>query len=226
MIEIDRLRFSYWQGAFHLDVTHLRLSRGEKVAIIGPSGSGKTTLISLIAGILTPDTGDIRVNDVNIARRTDRWRRNFRISRIGFVFQEFELIDYLSVCENIMLPYYLNASLQPSAELRRTAASLAESMDLQDKLKRFPRTLSQGERQRVAICRALIASPELLIADEPTGNLDPKTARNILDLLLGEVERRSATLLMVTHNHTLLDSFDRSIDVQDFARGGAGEEAS
>ncbi|MBN2559766.1 MAG: ABC transporter ATP-binding protein [Phycisphaerae bacterium] len=219
MIEIRGLYFRYGEGTFCLEVPEFRIDRGEKLAFIGPSGAGKTTLVYLIAGILTPQRGSIRVEDFELSGRADRQLRDFRISRIGFVFQEFELIEYLTVRDNILLPYHLNATMQLTAEARQAAESLASSMNLGDKLRRFPRTLSHGERQRVAICRALIASPDLLIADEPTGNLDPETARSMLAILLAEVERREATLLMVTHNHSLLDSFDRVIDIQDFARG-------
>ena len=218
MIEIRGLRFGYREGAFRFEIPELRIARGEKVAFIGPSGVGKTTLVSLIAGILTPQAGSIRVGQTDLMQQSGRQLRDFRISRIGFVFQEFELLDYLTVRDNILLPYYLNPTLQLTPAARRTAEALAASMSLGDKLRRFPKTLSQGERQRVAICRALIAAPELLIADEPTGNLDPRTARTILALLLGEVERRGATLLTVTHNHALLDAFDRVVDIADFAR--------
>lgn len=220
MIEVRGLEFQYDDLTFRLTVPDLRVQRGEKIALIGPSGSGKTTLINLIAGILSPHDGSIRVADMQLAQASDRALRNFRISQIGFVFQEFELLDYLTVRDNILLPYYLNATLELNAEVARSATALAESMGIADKLTRRPATLSHGERQRVAICRALITGPPLLLADEPTGNLDPKTADMILSLLLGEAENRNATLLMVTHNHGLLSSFDRTIDVNDFANGG------
>lgn len=219
MIEIDELDFRYREGGFHLQVSELHIAHGEKVAFIGPSGVGKTTLVYLLAGILTPDAGSIRAGGIELTQQNDRQRRDFRISNIGFVFQEFELLEYLTVRDNILLPYYLNATLRLTSQAQQTAETLAASMNLGDKLKRFPRALSQGERQRVAICRALVAAPELLIADEPTGNLDSQTAHSILALLLDEVQRRKATLLMVTHNHALLDSFDRVIDIGDFTRG-------
>ena len=219
MIAIHDLRFGYGDNGFSLEVSSLRVARGEKVAFIGPSGSGKTTLVYLIAGILTPQAGSIAVAGTDLTRRSDGWLRDFRISRVGLVFQEFELLEYLSVGDNILLPYYVNATLQLTPQVHGTVAGLAASMGLGDKLRRYPKTLSHGERQRVAICRALTTAPEILIADEPTGNLDPRTADATVSLLLGAVQRRQMTLLMVTHNYTLLGAFDRVIDVQDFARG-------
>jgi putative ABC transport system ATP-binding protein len=220
LIQIRDVRFRYGQGGFGLEIPELDIGRGERVAFVGPSGTGKTTLVYLIAGILTPEAGSISMDGVCTHIWSDQQRRNFRISRVGFVFQEFELLEYLTVRDNILLPYYLNATLRLTPEASRAAARLAASMNLGDKLKRFPKTLSHGERQRVAICRALIASPELLIADEPTGNLDPRTAQIIMGLLLREVDQRSATLLMVTHNHALLDAFDRIVNLEDFVGGG------
>lgn len=221
MIEVRGLRFRYGEGGFRLEVPQLRIARGEKVAFIGPSGAGKTTLVYLLAGILTPQAGQISVDGIELAEKTDRQLRDFRISRIGFVFQEFELLEYLSLRDNMLLPYYINDTLPLTPEVHKTAEALAGSMNLGDKLRRFPKTLSHGEKQRVAICRALMTAPEILIADEPTGNLDSATAGVILSLLLREVEQRQATLLMVTHNHALLDAFDRAIDIQEFVRGAA-----
>ncbi len=221
MIEIAGLRFGYDEGGFVLSVPDLRIDRGEHVAFIGPSGSGKTTLVYLIAGILRAEAGSVRVGETELGELSDEARRAFRIARIGFVFQEFELLDYLSVRDNILLAYHLNPALELTDEARDQALAVAESVGLGDKLRRFPRTLSQGERQRVALCRALATSPDLLIADEPTGNLDPSTARNILGVLLEQVRRKGATLLVVTHNHDLLRSFDRVVDMAEFAAEGS-----
>lgn len=221
MIQISGLKFDYGRGAFAIEVPELTVARGETVAMIGPSGVGKTTLISLIAGILPPQSGSVSVDGVDLAGRSDRERRDFRITRVGFVFQEFELVEYLPVRENILLPYFLNDTLKLTPAVRKTADELAAALGMGDKLRRYPKTLSQGEKQRVAICRALIAAPPLLIADEPTGNLDPKTADTILELLLGAVRDRQATLLVVTHNHALLAAFDRVIDIGTFNAGAA-----
>jgi putative ABC transport system ATP-binding protein len=221
VIDVQGLRFRYGEGKFSLAIAELHIGRGEKVAFVGPSGSGKTTLVYLLAGILSPHAGSVRVAEVELAKRSDRELRAFRIARIGFVFQTFELLDYLTVRDNILLPYYVNGALSLTRAAVAAAGQLAASMNLGDKLRRFPKTLSHGEKQRVAICRALITSPQLLIADEPTGNLDGETAEVILALLLREVEQRQATLLMVTHNRALLDTFDRAIDLRDLAGGRA-----
>ena len=221
LIGIEQLEFAYAGGEFVLRVPKLSIMRGEKVAFIGPSGSGKTTLISLIAGILTARCGAIRVAGVDLAQESDAARRDLRISRIGFVFQEFALLDYLNVRENILLPYYLNGTLNLDAAARARADALATSLGIGNKLRRRPNTLSQGERQRVAICRALVAQPDLLIADEPTGNLDPQAAARILDALQEQVAVHEATLLVVTHNHALLDRFDRVVDLSQLVAGDA-----
>jgi putative ABC transport system ATP-binding protein len=221
MIRIADLCFRYPQSTFELEVPELQIAKGERAALIGPSGVGKTTLVYLMAGIIRPVRGAILVDGVDLARQSDAALRAFRIARIGFVFQEFELLDYLTVRENMLLPYYVNSTLKLTREAKEAGKALASSMGLEGLLGRRPRKLSHGERQRVAICRAMIASPRIIIADEPTGNLDPETAQSILALLLKEVEKRGATLLMVTHNHGLLDWFDRVINVQPFARKGA-----
>ncbi len=216
-IDIRGLRFGYGDAGFQLSVPELRIAQGEHTAIVGPSGSGKTTLVSLISGILLPQQGSLRVDSVNLPAQTEAQRRDFRITRIGFVFQEFELLEYLTVRDNALLPYYLSSALALEPTVYKTLETLATSLGIGDKLSRLPRTLSHGEKQRAAICRALITAPSLLIADEPTGNLDPETSHTIVTLLLNEVRQRGATLLMVTHNHSLLDAFDRIIRVEDYA---------
>lgn len=214
-VEIADLHFRYGTRDFALHLPALSVRRGECVVIVGPSGSGKTTLLNLIAGILSPDTGSIRVNGEDLATRSDRQRRRYRIRHIGLIFQEFELLEHLTVRENILLPFHVNRSL-PLTEANRTfMAELASSLGIGARLDRRPRALSQGERQRVAIARALVTQPDIVLADEPTGNLDPDNTRHILDLLLSQAARQNATLFMVTHDHSLLDAFDRVIDFND-----------
>ncbi|MEE8264433.1 MAG: ABC transporter ATP-binding protein [Gammaproteobacteria bacterium] len=221
MINISGLAFRYPDGEFQLRVPEFAVAEGEKIAVIGPSGSGKTTLLNLIAGILQPAGGTVEVGDVRVDALTDSERRNFRITNIGFVFQDFELLDYLNVLDNILHPYRITGALMLDGEVRARAAMLAESMGIGDKLKRLVNDLSQGEKQRAAICRALLPWPKVILADEATGNLDPTNKNRILDLLFRSVEEHNATLLAVTHDHDLLKRFDRVIDFEDFRDGDA-----
>lgn len=221
MITISTLTFSYPDRGFHLEIPSFTVASGEKVAVIGPSGSGKTTLLNLVAGILVPDSGTIRVAERGISGLNDAERRSFRISNIGFVFQEFELIEYLNVLDNILHPYRITRTLKLTPAVREHAASLAERMGIGDKRDRPVNRLSQGEKQRVAICRALLSSPGLILADEATGNLDPRNKGQILDLLFRNVDDHGATLLAVTHDHELLPRFDRVIDFRDFRQEAA-----
>jgi putative ABC transport system ATP-binding protein len=204
----------------------LRVDSDEKVAVIGPSGSGKTTLLSLAAGILLADEGRIRVDGTEISAASDAARRDFRISNIGLVFQEFELLEYLTVRENILLPYRVSTALKFDREVRASVEPLAESVGIGRALDRYPHRLSQGERQRVALSRALITRPRILFADEPTGNLDPRTSRTIVEVLLRQAEAARATVLMVTHDHSLLEWFDRVIDLEQLLVEHNPDEAS
>jgi ABC-type lipoprotein export system ATPase subunit len=215
MISISDLRFKYSEGEFELNVPELEVTKGETVAVIGPSGSGKTTLLHLMAGIRLPQTGQVMTDEVEVTDLDDGARRDFRIRRIGMVFQEFELLEYLTVLDNILLPYRINGSLVLDRAVRDRAASIAERVGIANKLNRLSTRLSHGEKQRVAVCRALVAKPVLLLADEPTGNLDPTNTHKVLDILLDAAEATGATLVTVTHDHDLLPRFDRSINVMD-----------
>jgi putative ABC transport system ATP-binding protein len=216
MIHIDSLIFHYPYGEFRLEIPQFTVVHGEKVAVIGPSGSGKTTLLNLIAGIMTPVKGIVRVQKRRVSELGDAERRNFRITTVGFVFQDFELLDYLNVMDNILHPYRITTALKMDRSVRDRATALAEEMGIGDKLKRMADDLSQGEKQRAAICRALLPQPKLILADEATGNLDPDNKIRILDLLFQAVDQHDATLLAVTHDHELLGRFDRIIDFRDF----------
>jgi putative ABC transport system ATP-binding protein len=216
MISIQNLEFYYRAGEFRLHIPEFNVSVGEKVAVIGPSGSGKTTLLNLVAGIITPVSGAVNVGDVSVSKLKDNGRRDFRVSNIGFVFQDFELLDYLNVFDNVLHPYRITGALKLDKEVRARAMTLTQDMGIGDKLKRNPNDLSHGEKQRVAICRALLPRPKLILADEATGNLDPDNKTLILDLLFSAVADHDATLLAVTHDHELLKRFDRVVDFQEF----------
>ncbi len=219
LIALANVEYRYVRGGFTLRLPQLNVAAGEKVGLVGPSGSGKTTLISVIAGILPAQRGSVQVAGHDLLRLSEARRRAFRIAHIGFVFQEFELVDYLNVRENVLLPYYLNATLRLTRDVQGRAEDLLRAVGMSDKLRRQPRSLSQGERQRAALCRALITQPALLIADEPTGNLDEETAASTIGLLTQAVAERGTTLLVVTHQRGLLAGFDRVLDVRALARG-------
>ena len=215
MIRIDQLRFVYPGASFCLNIPKLQVASGERLAIIGPSGVGKTTLLKLIAGIMPPQSGSVQVDGSPMHGLSDAGRRNFRIRRIGFVFQELELLEYLNVFDNILHTYRINPVLKLDNGVRSRAYALAEEVGLEGKLKRMPRELSQGERQRAAVCRALLAEPALILADEATGNLDPANKQRILDLLFRATAQHKASLVAVTHDHELLPRFDRVMDFLD-----------
>jgi len=228
MIQVSHLRFRYREGDFALHVPGLAVERGQSVAMIGPSGSGKTTLLALMAGIRVPASGTIQTAGTDLGTLDEAGRRDFRIRTIGLVFQEFELLEYLSVLDNILLPFRISAALRLDDAVRERARELAREVGLGDKLHRYANLLSQGEKQRVAVCRALLARPPLVLADEPTGNLDPTNKGHVLDILFDYARSSEATLVTVTHDHEILGRFDRVIDFKDFydlgpATPGTGE---
>ena len=218
MIELRDLHFRYPGSEFALSLDALTVATGETVAIVGPSGSGKTTLLNLVAGLALPQVGEVRVGGEVLSNQGDRARRSFRINRIGMVFQAFELLEYLNVLDNILLPLRIGAGLKVTREARERARWLADHVGIGGKLRRYPQQLSQGERQRVAVSRALLLRPRLVLADEPTGNLDPSNKGLVLDLLLDYVADNGATLLTVTHDHELLSRFNRVLDISDINR--------
>jgi putative ABC transport system ATP-binding protein len=224
MILISDLHFNYPNSEFRLTVPEFAIASGEKIAVVGPSGSGKTTLLNLLAGILTPSHGKVRVGAFDVSDLGDAGRRDFRISNIGFVFQDFELLDYLSILDNILHPYRITGALKLTSDIRQRAIHLAEQMGIAEHLKKHPGELSQGEKQRAAICRALLPNPSLILADEATGNLDPTNKNRILDLLFESVAAHDATLVAVTHDHELLPRFDRVVDFSECQQGAGGSE--
>ena len=200
---------------FSLRLPRLEISPGERVAIIGPSGCGKTTLLGLLTGILVPKSGRVVVSGTAISGLADAERRRFRIKRMGLVFQSLALVEYLDVLDNILHAYRITNALRLDEAVRSRARSLASDLGLADKLRRPVGALSQGERQRVAVGRALLSKPEVLLADEATGNLDPANKGRILDLLFARLERDRSTLVAVTHDHELLPRFDRVVDFRE-----------
>jgi putative ABC transport system ATP-binding protein len=221
LINLDSLEFSYGTDSFKLSVPQLTIDNAEKLAIIGPSGSGKTSLLKLISGILLPQKGKISIDNLAVNQLSDSERRDQRITNIGFIFQNFELLEYLNTQDNILHPFRITSALKLDSGVRARANNLAEELGIRDKMKRLTNTLSQGEKQRAAICRALLTKPKLILADEATGNLDPDNKTRILDALFRSTDKYKATLIAVTHDHELLSRFDRVIDFKDYCVPGS-----
>ena len=215
ILQISDLHFQYPASDFKIEVSDIKITQGSKIAISGKSGSGKTTLIHLISGILKPQSGEILFFDKSITDMNENDIRKHRISNIGFIFQEFELLDYLNVMDNLVLPYKINKSLSLDEEIKDKAKEIANRIGIGNKLDQHPKQLSGGERQRLAIARALITSPPLIIADEPTGNLDDKTSNIVMDEITDQVSYTNSTLIMISHNNELISSFDEIIDIQE-----------
>lgn len=190
-------------GRAVLSAINLQLNAGEYIAIMGESGVGKSTLLNVIAGLDTPDSGELCIDGVPLRELDDRQATLLRREKLGFIFQAFHLLPHLTVAQNIALPLLLN---QMSTE---RADTLLEAVGLAGRGHDFPRQLSGGEMQRVAIARALVHRPRLLLADEPTGNLDPDTANDVLQLLRREISSSGASAIIVTHSPAAAASADR-----------------
>ena len=194
-----------------LDGIDLSIEKGKFTAIIGASGSGKTTLLNLIGGLDTPDEGEVIVDGVNLSGLKEKELAVFRRSKVGFVYQNFNLVPTMTVKENILFPL----SLAGSTPDQRFFADVMQELWLENRLNAYPHELSGGGQQRVAIARALIAKPAILLADEPTGNLDVKSGQNVLGLLKMSVEAYHQTLIMITHNLEIAQMADRVLHIED-----------
>ena len=215
MIEMRNIRFNYRNNGFQLNLPELSIQPAEKVALIGPSGTGKTTLLNLLAGILVPTSGAIEIDGLDIAGLPTEDRQDFRAFKMGLIFQEFGLLEYLTVLENICLPYRISPVLELDAGVPERAFKIAETIGLGEKLHRYPKHLSQGERQRIEVCRAMITQPAMILGDEPTGNLDPGNRDHVAKMLFDYSAKSGAPLLVVTHDYELVEQFDRRIDMKE-----------
>ncbi|MFO8154298.1 ABC transporter ATP-binding protein [Thioalkalivibrio sp.] len=226
VLECRSLGFAYRGGAGSatvLNAVDLTLSGGERVAIVGESGSGKSTLLHLAGGLERPSGGTVRIAGSELGALSERERTLLRRQRMGIVFQAFHLIPTLTALENVALPLELSGTAR-GAEARARAGVQLERVGLADKPDRYPEQLSGGEQQRVAIARALVHRPILILADEPTGNLDSRTGDAVFQLLLDQVQESAAALLMVTHSESLAARLDRTLRMVD-GRLLAGGEA-
>jgi putative ABC transport system ATP-binding protein len=216
LIELRSLTKIYEEGSRRRTVlcdASTTIARGELAVLVGRSGSGKSTLLNLLSGIDLPTSGEVVVDGVAIARLTERERTLFRRDRIGFVFQFFNLIPTLTVEENVLLPLELKGS--STAAQRSAALALLDEVGLADRRATFPDRLSGGEQQRVAVARALAHDPLLVLADEPTGNLDLETGLQVLEILDRLTRRAGKTMVMVTHSPEVVGRADRVFRVED-----------
>ena len=193
----------------------LHVAKGERVAIIGRSGSGKSTLLHVLGGLDRPDAGQVRVDGYSLYEVSQRVRTSVRAAKIGFVFQSYHLLPEMDVTENVMLPAMTGVLKITRSQMRQRAVGLLEQVGLADRATHMPLELSGGEQQRVALARALINEPALILADEPTGNLDRGTGSQIMELLFGLSRTRELALVMVTHSPETAALCDRVVELTD-----------
>ena len=214
ILETNDLRKTYGAGenAVHaLDVVNLEIQSGEFIAIVGTSGSGKSTLLHMLGGLDRPTSGSVTVDGKDIFSLRDEELTIFRRRKIGFVFQNYNLVPVLNVYENIVLPIQLDGKEPDSEYVDR----IIKTLGLETKLQNLPNNLSGGQQQRVAIARALASKPAIILADEPTGNLDSRTSQDVLELLKITSQKFSQTIVMITHNEEIAQLADRIVRIED-----------
>ena len=194
-----------------LDDVSVSVENGQFVAVIGTSGSGKSTLLNMLGGLDTPTSGSVKVEDKGLEKLTEEQLTVFRRRRIGFIFQHYNLIPYLTAYENIVLPVRLDGKIEDQKFLDE----IVHFLELEGKLSNFPSHLSGGQQQRVAIARALVSKPAIILADEPTGNLDSRTSDKVIDLLKMTSEKFRQTIVMITHNPEIAEKADVRIRIED-----------
>ncbi|MEA2046908.1 MAG: ABC transporter ATP-binding protein [Campylobacterota bacterium] len=212
MLVLKSLKKSYHQGAQTIQIfdnLNFQVKEGERVAIMGKSGSGKSTLLSLISGIIKPDDGDICLHSVWYKTLQESALNDFRAMNIGFVFQNFHLVSYLNALENVMLP----AKVCNISHPKEKAMALLKSVGLGHRLDHLPSQLSGGEKQRVAIARALIHNPKIILADEPSGNLDDETGNAVMDILFELIKKNNTTLMLVTHSKEVAKRCEKTYEL-------------
>ncbi|HEX3495522.1 MAG TPA: ABC transporter ATP-binding protein [Methylocella sp.] len=220
-VELEDVHLSLGRGAARVHILKgisLNIGRGETAALIGPSGSGKSTLLMVMAGLERPDAGSVKVDGTGLGSLGEDALARFRGARIGIVFQAFHLVPTMTALENVAIPLELAGAAAPFARARAELATVG----LDDRLGHYPAQLSGGEQQRVALARALAPNPAILVADEPTGNLDEATGASIIDLLFALKRERGATLIVVTHDPALASKCERRIGL----RSGRIEEGA
>lgn len=215
-LELKNVTKVYKEGEFTttaLENTSISIEPGEFVAIIGPSGSGKSTFLSIAGALLQPTSGEVLIDNINIATLSEKKLSKIRLSKIGFILQTSNLLPYLTVLDQLLVVKKMGGSIKD--EHRQMANDLLTDLGLGKKIKKFPHQLSGGERQRTAIARAFMNNPEIILADEPTANLDTKRAHEVVSLISKQVKARNKAAIMVTHDERMLSYCDRVYRIED-----------
>jgi len=217
MIELKNIKMIYDDNGVKIEalkLKELKIKDSEKVCFIGSSGSGKTTLFNLISGMILPTSGSVKVNNMLVSSMKEIERDKFRLDNIGYIFQDFNLFADFTVYQNIALP--LSFTKQYSKEdIKKMTLDISKRVGIEKKINQKVKTLSGGEKQRVAIARSIVNHPKIILADEPTGNLDYKNGQKIMDLILKITNEEKATLITITHNNSQIELFDRTINIED-----------
>ncbi len=215
-LSVSNLSRWYKQGNGKLSVLHkasLKIRAGETVALVAPSGSGKTTLLQLVGLLDTPNSGEIAIAGVKTSRLAEQKRTELRRQALGFVYQSHNLLEEMTALENVVLPLLINGV--PPGKAYKRAMKFLKAMGIAKRANHLPAELSGGEQQRCAIARAIVHRPKLLLADEPTGNLDPDTGQRVFEVLMAAVKGTGLTMLISTHNHALAARMDRIVELKD-----------
>lgn len=216
MIKLNDIEMTYndnGQKITALKLKKLEIEEGKQIAFVGASGSGKTTLFNLISGMIVPTNGKVEVNDINIAALEEEERDLFRANHIGYIFQDFNLFNEFTVMQNVILPLSFS-NVYTKKEMIEMAKKVLKEVGIDGKENQKVKTLSGGEKQRVAIARSIINAPDIILADEPTGNLDYKNGVKVMEILTKVAKEKKATLIVITHNNSQLDMFDEVVDVE------------
>lgn len=217
MINIKNVVMKYQDNGTEIEalkIKKLQIKDGKKVAFIGSSGCGKTTLFNLISGMIVPTEGNVEVEDMDITDLTEAERDLFRANHIGYIFQDFNLFPEFTVMQNVTLPMTFSKRYSKK-EINELAKDMLKKVGMEEKANQKVKTLSGGEKQRVAIARSIVNKPNVILADEPTGNLDYKNGVKIMELIMEIAKEENATLIVITHNNSQLDMFDEIINIEE-----------
>lgn len=216
MIRLENIAMKYNDNGNEivaLKLKKLELEEGKQIAFIGASGSGKTTLFNIISGMIVPTTGEAFINDIDITKLSETERDLFRANHIGYIFQDFNLFNEFTVLQNILFPLSFSKTYSKK-EMIDISKDALKSVGIEEKINQKVKTLSGGEKQRVAIARSIANAPDIILADEPTGNLDYKNGAKIMEILTKVAKEKKATLIVITHNNSQLEMFDKVCDIE------------